>query len=438
VSATPPADAVRARPAHKPRDVRCPTCNAGLPVQDEHARTVACAYCGTIQKLGEVEARVLGRGPKKKPKFQLRLGDRLQFDGGRYEVVARLLFEEEDEGKTTEEREYLLYSPRRGTLYLDEYEGDWKLLKVWHSQPENQHAYAMDEGASLRTGDGSSWTCEESGEYLLRYVDGSLPWVASVGNRVKYASFRGAGGAVLEVERSGKEIEVARGRKLTVDDVKAAIVSRSASSPGAEKDQALAAANRARDDAKQRASRIVRAVALVCIALNLVGALVTWFRGTNVGRASVPLEKLEGETLVGPWDLPVGLARFDVEAPNLKDEWEAVDLALVEGDDRVVDVMDADLDYYSGYEDGENWSEGSGKESVYVLVPRAGAWRLLVHATGGRGESEQATGAPASLEIGVFTGVSLSGPFVFAGVFCMIVWVLAGAVGRSRRVLEEL
>lgn len=243
---------------------------------------------------------------------------------------------------------------------------------------------------------------------------------------------------MLEVERSGKEIEVARGRKLTVDDVKAAIVSRSASSPGAEKDQALAAANRARDDAKQRASRIVRAVALVCIALNLVGALVTWFRGTNVGRASVPLEKLEGETLVGPWDLPVGLARFDVEAPNLKDEWEAVDLALVEGDDRVVDVMDADLDYYSGYEDGENWSEGSGKESVYVLVPRAGAWRLLVHATGGRGESEQATGAPASLEIGVFTGVSLSGPFVFAGVFCMIVWVLAGAVGRSRRVLEEL
>ena len=75
---------------------------------------------------------------------------------------------------------------------------------------------------------------------------------------------------------------------------------------------------------------------------------------------------------------------------NLDGHWSYLSLALIDADtDKAID-FGREISYYHGYEDGESWSEGSGRESVIVpsvpsgryylrLEPETDAPQLSVH-----------------------------------------------------------
>lgn len=384
----------RARPPHEPRTTRCASCASPVSVQDEAARMVVCASCGTPLALDEAEARAIGARSPRKPPFTLAIGAPITWKGDRYEVVARMAFQEEDDdGELT--LQYLLYSPVAGSFWIDGYRRAWTVTWATHTVPLQDPMRA----GRVQTGDGRAWTLVERGEYETLYLDGALPWVAKVGDRVRYAELTGAKDGVFEMQVDRGEIEFAEGVSLSPQAARALLGDAAGPAPGSVGGVDL-----------RRLGRSVMAAALVALVVQCGGFSQLGDGETRLAQRFTP-DDLAGEALSEPFTVVEAGAPVQVHlvADALHDQWMDVDVALIEGDDAVVHVTDAEVSYYSGYEDGESWTEGNIVVDEYVSAPHAGVYRVLVQAVGGAGESLEAGAPPSGVAVTVTEGARPKG-----------------------------
>jgi len=409
----------RSRPEYKPRDIHCKGCGAGLTVKDEHAELVVCDYCGSHLKVTAVEQKVLSKGPSRKTRFPLKLGDSFNYKSYRYEIIARMAFiEDGDVSEMT--RQYLLYNPRVGTCWLDEYGGRYSILQATHVMPEKD-PFARKRGYQIGTHDSRKWVCEESGEYELHYVDGALPWIAKVGDRVAYADFveENGSGNQYQVEHSKNEIEYSIGRALDIE-----VVRRATGKPELQKNRVTKAGP---DAAVMRRfyRKVISGAALVAV-INLAILFFTWSLGTEVFSQRFTAEELNGEALSEPFRVDSSIIKIVTQAsPRLSNEWMALDVAVVSDQDAVLHVWDQDISYYSGYEGGESWSEGSQKESTYIRIPRPGTYRLLVRAVSAAGNASQANQTSHGAYVRLFDGARMPHFFIGAAVFSALILIFS-------------
>lgn len=400
-------DKGRPRPQYKPKDIHCKSCGAGLTVKDEHAELVVCEYCGTHLKVTAVQQKVLSKGPSRKTRFPLKLGDSFRYQSHRYEVIARMAFIED--GLISEmTRQYLLFNPRVGTCWLDEYGHRYSISQVSHVMPEAD-PFARKRGDLLGAHDSRKWVCEEVGEYELHYVDGALPWIAKVGDRVAYADFveESGSGNQYQVERTKNEIEYSVGRALDIEVVRRAT--------GKPKLGGSRATLKVPDAAvMRRFYRKTIAAAALAAVINLALMLFLLAQGSNAFSQRFTAEELNGEVLSEPFRIDSSVVKVITQAsPRLYNEWMALDVAFVSDQDAVLHVYDQDISYYAGYEGGESWTEGRQSESTYVRVPQPGTYRLLVRAVSGLGNANQATSTSHGAYVRVKDGARM--PHFFIG-----------------------
>lgn len=402
----------RERPPFEPRALSCPSCGSPLTVQDERATFVICSACDSEVGLTAAEARVLGKRSGLEPAFALELGRRLVFDGHPYEVTARLSYRADDDDITDPRvHSYLLFSPRRGSLWLSVWAGHWDLSWTSYLAPKK-----LPGGVPvISTFDGRMWKVDETGEQILEWVDGALPWVARTGDVHSYAECSGPNGETYEVTRTLGELEFAEGRKLSTAEVYEAL--------GDEE-----AAARARKEAHKNRppSTLLKGVmiggAAVGMLVCLVGLFAAMGSGTLVHEQVLrPSDFTLGDELRTPaFPLGGGLVEVELDAPRLSNAWVSVDLALMEAtsEDTVLHVDDADVEYYSGVEGGESWSEGSRSTSKTWHVPDPGQYRMLVRARGNTGNANTASAAPTSVVLRVKDGVMAWWWPLYGLVFC--------------------
>jgi hypothetical protein len=206
----------RQRPAYEPKSLNCPNCGAGLTVQDEHAELIVCSSCQSHLDLSVGDTKALSQTKSDEDwGFQLAIGDPWIDGDHMYEVVARMVYAEEEQYIT---RQYLLFSPRLGSFWASEYHGEWTVSRSTRVLPEVD-PFALEDGAYLRTGNGRSWRKTESGHMELKWVEGALPWKAQIGDTLQYAEFRGNGDAFFEAQRVHNELEYGDGRRLSATEL---------------------------------------------------------------------------------------------------------------------------------------------------------------------------------------------------------------------------
>ena len=412
----------RPRPPYKAQDIHCPGCGAGLTVKDEHAELVVCDYCGSHLAVTPTEQKVLNKGPEYKQKFQLQLGDSFRHKGYRYEIIARMAFIE-DGDYTEMTRQYLLYNPRVGTQWLEEYKGHYSLSQMTHVMPKTD-PFECTRGSVLETHDGQEWVTEENGVMELVFVDGALPWVAKIGDTVAYADFaeKGGSGGQYQVERSPNEIEYSFGRPLDIE-----VIRRATGKP----DLLKSGAPKARIDAATVRSLFTFTMVVAVLAALLNGLLLffTMTRGQEVLLEQFGAEELNGEIFTEPFRVDSNIIKVIARAtPRLNNEWMSLDLAIVDADDIVMHVYDEGISYYHGYEGGERWSEGSQKKSSYIKVPQPGSYRLLLHAVSAKGNANRSNRTTHGIQIRVIDGARKPTYFIGAIVFAVLVMVGALAL----------
>ena len=411
-------DKGRPRPAYKAKDIHCAGCGAGLTVKDEHAELVVCDYCGSHLEVTQVEQKVLGKGARGRQAFPLELGDSFRRKGHRYEVTARMAFiEDGDHSEMT--RQYLLYNPRAGTLWLDEYGGHYSLSHTTHVMPQSDPLVSK-RGQVLKTYDDREWVTEETGTYELIYVDGALPWIAKIGDRVSYADFseKSGNGQQYQAQRTDAEAEYSFGRSLDIESVRRATGKPELGKSGGTKKLVNAAVKR-----EFYITTMLAAVLAILVNGVLLGFIMTLGQPAMVQQFSAG--QLNKEVLSKPFRVESNIIKIATRAaPSLSNEWMALDIAIVGDQEQVLHVYDGDIAYYHGREGGERWTEGGQKQSSYIKVPRPGTYRLLLHAVSARGNASRANKTTHGLKVRVIDGARMPTPFIVALVISFLILVL--------------
>jgi len=123
---------------------------------------------------------------------------------------------------------------------------------------------------------------------------------------------------------------------------------------------------------------------------------------TSIDAASAPASSIRFSE---PFELHGGKnieVQFDSALAN---SWLYVQADLVNDDTGMVDSFDAPIEYYSGVEDGESWSEGSEKVTVHLKAVPAGRYVLRVETQWPPGPS--APPLTVTLREGVFRATHL-------------------------------
>ncbi len=405
----------RKRPAYTPKDIHCPSCGAGLTVKDERSELVVCEYCGSHLDVSQEEKQVLGKGTGRKWNFPLHLGDSFRWKKARYEIIARLVFIEDGDDDEAS-RQYLLYNPYHGTLWLDEYDGHYSLSSDSHVMP-TEDAFRKRRGDVLTTYDKQQWVMEGSGTYELVYVDGALPWIAAIGDQIQYAEFVNNKSPKLqyEVQRIGNEIEYGKGESLSLAQVRRAL-----EKPEFAKEQTAAVPVENVAETRQTYIRLM-AIVIVILVVNVALFVYTSSRGKLALQQQFSSQELTQETLSKPFtvDKAGDLVKITAEA-GLSNAWMALDLGVVWDKESLIHVDEADISYYYGSDGGESWSEGSRKKSIYVKLPWEGTYQLLVHAVSASGNAQSASQAMHNATIRVYTGALMPQYFLFIGFLALV------------------
>ncbi len=388
--------------------------------KDEHSELIVCDYCGGHLDVSGTEEKVLNKGTQRNLQFPLQLGDSFRYQGHRFEILSRLVFIE-DGDYAEMSRQYLLYNPRRGTLWLDEYHGRYSISTNSHVMPRSD-PFAKGRGDTLKTHDNREWIAEETGTYELAYVDGSLPWIARIGDKIAYAEFsaKNGSGEQYEVQCIDDEIEYGSGRALSLE-----VVRRATGKP----DLGLDSVHSEHVDAAVKRKFYVSLMTAAVIALVINGILFLYCIGCGreVLREAFSADEINAEAMSQPFEVrgSNSLVKVTTSAsPRLDNEWMALDVALVRDEETVVHVYDSDIEYYHGYEGGEHWSEGGQSEAAYIKVPEPGFYRLLLHAVSAKGNTNQSSKTTHGAIVRVVDGAKMPHFFIGAGIFSMIVLIL--------------
>jgi len=287
--------------------------------------------------------------------------------------------------------------------------------------PESE-PFEKGRGEVLNTHDGGQWVAEESGVMELTYVDGALPWIAKVGDRIAYADFvdKSGSGRHYQAERTENEIEYSIGRALDIEAVR-----RATDKP----DLGKKIAWRDEPDAAVKRSFYLTVIAAAAIALvvNLGLILAVFSLGKPVLSQRFSVDDLNGEVFSEPFMVDSGIIKVAASAqPRLNNEWMALDIAIVGGQENVLHVCDADISYYHGREGGESWSEGGQSKSIYIKIPQPGEYSLLLHAVSARGNANQSDRTSHGVAIRVVDGARMPYFFIAAAAVCGLILILSG------------
>lgn len=358
--------------------IRCSAC--GKPYEGprlDSTEMVVCEACGSGLQLDEATTRVVGRNVGEAPYFSFSVGLPVVIEGTRYEVMGRLYYVEPDEDGEYPSMEYVLYDPDAGYLWLSEDNGHFTISRPYHVRfsvppiPVPKMSVAVGK---------ETFKVYESGELTLRWVDGALPWTATVGEKTRYTHLIKPP-EYVDQEITGSELELFRGRYVSHEEMKEAVPEgvRLPSPHGVHSCQPYRPAS--------WLSGMWR-VGIGFLLLNVILVVYSFIadKGNIVLKDQIAAGQYKGEHLTKPFTVPRDrcILRLRGSAP-LSNSWLAMDFAVVNAKEEVISEFSGEASYYSGVDSEGSWTEGSRSFTSYFKVQKAGTYRLLVHAQGGTG-----------------------------------------------------
>ena len=107
----------------------------------------------------------------------------------------------------------------------------------------------------------------------------------------------------------------------------------------------------------------------------------------------------------------INLLRLNLQS-DINNAWAWFDVTVLK-DKQELFSLGKEISYYSGYEGGEHWSEGTQSARAYFKLPDAGSYTLLVSGEGGRGSTGK-TPQNKALYISIEEGVTVSALFFYS------------------------
>lgn len=348
----------------QPLQYKC-ECNQVIPIYTQlQAKRCGCGSCGKYYRIERGELKLVHgkRGTETQP--HIAIGSKGVVEDDNYIVTGYVV--KKDQAYNYSWREYTLYNPTFGYIYLSEYNGHWMLLK-----PTN---FISPVGVHDMEKTYNGETYKLYSKYRTKTVNAIGEFVNSpYEDENKCHEFINPP-QILVHEFKKEETMWLHGEYLEPKEVQAIFgLADMPARSGVGVIQPVPMGMPFKD--------VLRLSAVAAIALFILQALFySMAEDKVVYQYAGSLGDFERGKIVSPsFDLTQASKNVEVIVTgDVNNNWFEADLTLInEKTDEDLD-LEMGVEYYQGYTDGESWSEGSRKAAKIIDAVPAGRYHLLI------------------------------------------------------------
>ena len=355
------------------RVFNCQTCNAEKRMLTyPYARSWVCAQCETRHSYTGGEYGAHGKQHTYDQEFHFDIGDGITLEGGDYRVVG-LAHKYDTDSRTDYWHEYTLYSKLHGFMFLTESAGHWTCLKETRVAPKPTDArlHRIDF-------DGKQFRRYSKYHYRILYAMGEFPGdVFSAHEKVESMDYI-APPEILSIEKDHKNrVTWFRGQYVPQGVIAAQT---SSSLPRTE---GIAPAQPGWINTS--IETLVKSGGIALLLAMLV-QILTGSTHTNrlIFNSDYTFsDSLNTQLFISPkFDLEKSSSslELDFNAP-LSNTWLELNATLVNAVNGNEYSAEEGIEYYSGTDGGEYWTEGSQSETIHFTKIPAGTYFLQMTAS---------------------------------------------------------
>lgn len=392
----------------------CPACGGQIRIHAVgQSLSAACSHCTSVIDVSSRELNILQKAQKATKKIDpdIKLDSVGTLQGVRWRVIGIIL--QTDSTEMWYWVEYLLFNPLKGFRWLAENQGHWTLFKKTKYKPKT-----TGNTATLYNNTYKLYTADES---KVVQAIGEFYWRIKVGESSKVKDYIKPP-EMLSMAKSDSDVVWSIGEYLPQAQVEAAF-----NLKGQLPLQNGVAPHQPSPHAQTIGPLLKRAGFLFA-------ALVASQIAFSCGRSSelVLSESFEptaatlraGKQLVSkPFVLPDGLHSLEVQAEaNVNNQWVNLGMTLINTESNEAVNFDHEISYYSGYEGGESWSEGSPRTNRLLSAIKAGTYILTIDPDNLESLTDK------RLQIAVTRDVFFMGNFWLGFIYIVLLPLLLGAL----------
>jgi hypothetical protein len=323
---------------------------------------VLCSGCGATLDAITPELRLLQERAAELAVSEIPLGTRAVMDGTEWEVIGHLVRARTDTGDRW--REYLLFNPWEGFIWLIDDEG------FWLSTPLTD---TPDVSGRLAIVDGQDWQGIRRYAAQVMQAVGEFPWRVAIGETVAVREYKN-GGRLLVCEANGEEQSWSQ---LTAQ-------------PHGRIEALFGLAERQAPPVPLPPVRSLWPLHLgmamaAMLALLLIDATVPREAYLASTRLLVPIDGATTSATLGPFTLPDGPHRVAIrvaDSDRLENQWIDLDYELVDRRSQASYPVAAVAEYYRGVDGEGAWAEGDSRPQTTMASIPGGTYDLVIEATG--------------------------------------------------------
>ena len=353
----------------KPRVLECPACGGSIRLRAVGLSVnVGCTQCGTLLDVASDEVRILKKAQPYQQAPLIPLGTRGILDGIKWEVIGLLRKSSVvGVGERYGWEEYLLYNPYQGFRFLAQAQGHWTLYRVLKGPQEDSDTTGFERFFQ--------------GKAEVDYVLGEFYWRVKKGDTAQLTdSIKPP--YVRSVEKTDDEIVISLGRYLSPAEVSVAF----GIPPNLLPKPVGVAANQPSPYAPDLPDILLATVAAIVVATviqfvqagtakdQLVASDFLTLTATNRDEA-----RITDPIKLGPEQANVCINSH----ANLSNNWAELNATLLNETTLERRQLQLGMEFYSGYEGGEHWSEGNQSASGCFPAVPDGTYRLILDADAG-------------------------------------------------------
>lgn len=341
------------------KDLRCAGCGNAVATQDPNSLMVVCSSCKTVNDVSPEGKLIRAYSQAEKqlsPK--LPIGTKGVLDGAAWEVIGYM----RRTGGGGYWDEYLLFNAKLGVRWLVCSDGHWSFVKTCSKPSVNAGGNIYYLGRSYKHYASYSSTVDG--------VLGEFYWRVKKNDKAECADFISPP-YVISSEKSAKETTWSMGEYLSVDAVEKAFGKNVSRLMGVGMNQP-----------SPRFWEYLMVYIGVMLFATIVTILVHWKSAelTYIGELDFSQPNAPSTLVSEPFELKRSHGMFRIRAStNVSNSWAALQFRLINQATGDVRVLDREVSYYSGYDEGY-WEEGSAYDSGDVPDVKAGTYVLEVDA----------------------------------------------------------
>ena len=356
----------------------CPNCGGPLAlVAPDKAERVTCPNCNSLLDVnqGNLSWFKTLNPPPNAPSFVLQLGMEGTFTGDvKFKIIGAVVRSVTIEGITYFWHEYLLYNPSIGFRWLVHSDNHWNFVEPVNPAEVAQSGVFAPGGTV--TYNGRSYKIFQDANAVVEYVQGEFYWRVEQGETVRAIDYVKAP-LMLSMESTANEVNWSAGVYMTNAEIEKAFGISDLPKPWS------VAPNQPFTGSFYYTWGLLPLIALLFVAAVMipVAGLTNTVLSEQIQLPPMANATAPQTVFSQPFDLKGNRnVRITANAP-VSNSFADLDIDLINDQSQEVESVNVPIEYYSGVEGGESWSEGGQTQDATLSALPGGKYTLRVEGT---------------------------------------------------------